>query len=166
MLKREADNLARSGNAEEALALYRRAYESYRQATDVSEGHSYPLLNEIKLAGRINGAIPTDIRMKLRLPKAKRFLEAQVADKPPSNAPWSFFDLSEVRLYSGDVEGFMNVLAERVFVGEPGAHLTTWDARLEPTRVRVGDVEFGGPETVVVAGPCVVEGLDVLLPDE
>lgn len=52
---------------------------------------------------------------------------------------------------------------ERVFVGEPGAHLATWDARLEPTRIRVGDVEIGGPETVVIAGPCVVEGLDVLL---
>ena len=112
VLKREADNLAQSGKAEEAVAEYRRAYESYRQATDVSEGHSYPLLNEIKLAGRINGAIPTDIRVKLRLPKAKRFLEAQVADRPPSNAPWCFFDLSEVRLYSGDAEGFVNVLVD------------------------------------------------------
>jgi len=112
VLKREADNLAKSGKAEEAVAEYRRAYESYRQATDVSEGNSYPLLNEIKLAGRINGAIPTDIRIKLRLPKAKRFLEAQVADQPPSNAPWCFFDLSEVRLYSGDADGFMNVLVD------------------------------------------------------
>lgn len=112
VLKRQADNLVKSRNTEEAVTEYRRAYESYRQATDVSEGHSYPLLNEIKLAGRINGAIPTDIRIKLRLPKAKRFLEAQVADQPPSNAPWSFFDLSEVRLYSGDPEGFMNVLVD------------------------------------------------------
>lgn len=52
---------------------------------------------------------------------------------------------------------------ERVFVGEPGAHLATWDARMEPTRVRVGDVTFGGPATLVIAGPCAVEGLDVLL---
>jgi 3-deoxy-7-phosphoheptulonate synthase len=52
---------------------------------------------------------------------------------------------------------------ERVFVGEPGAHLATWDARIEPTRVRVGDVEFGGPSTVVIAGPCAVESREVLI---
>jgi tetratricopeptide (TPR) repeat protein len=112
VLKREADHLAANGMADEATAEYRRAYECYRQATDVSDGHSYPLLNEMKLFGRLNGTIPSDIRIKLRLPKAKRFLEAQVADKPPSNAPWSFFDLSEVRLYSGDSGGFMDILAE------------------------------------------------------
>jgi hypothetical protein len=50
--------------------------------------------------------------MRLRLPKAERFLKAQVADNPPSNAPWSFFDLSEIRLYKGDVDGFMDVLTE------------------------------------------------------
>src|SRR5689334_15855336 len=60
-----------------------------------------------------------------------------------------------------DVERLPGV--ERVFVGEPGAHLVTWDARLEPTRVRVGDLEFGGPRTLVIGGPCAVEGLDVLL---
>jgi 3-deoxy-7-phosphoheptulonate synthase len=52
---------------------------------------------------------------------------------------------------------------ERVFVGEPAAHLVTWDARLEPTRVRVGDREFGGAETLVIAGPCAVEGREVLV---
>ena len=112
VLKREADYLDKSGNAEEALETYRNAYDMYRRATDVSEGHSYPLLNEIKLAGRITGKIPNDIRIRLRLPKAERFLKAQVADKPPSNAPWSFFDLSEVRLYSGDSQGFMDVLVD------------------------------------------------------
>ena len=112
VLKREGDHLDKNGKPDEAVAQYRRAHENYRRATDVSEGHSYPLLNEIKLAGRIEGKIPNDIRIRLRLPKAKRFLEAQVADQPPSNAPWCFFDLSEVRLYAGDAEGFMNVLAD------------------------------------------------------
>ena len=112
VLKREADYLDKNGRTEEALATYRQAYENYRGATDVSDGHSYPLLNEIKLAGRITGKIPNDIRIRLRLPKAERFLKAQVADQPPSNAPWSFFDLSEVRLYSGDSKGFMDVLGD------------------------------------------------------
>ena len=52
---------------------------------------------------------------------------------------------------------------ERVFAGEPGAHFVTWDYRPTPTKVDVGGVVFGGPDTVVVAGPCAVEGLDVLL---
>jgi hypothetical protein len=43
---------------------------SVPKGPDVSEGHSYPLLNEIKLAGRINGNIPNDTRIRLRLPKA------------------------------------------------------------------------------------------------
>ena len=60
-----------------------------------------------------------------------------------------------------DIERLAGV--ERVFVGEPGAHLATWDARNVATRVRVGDVEFGGPQTLVIAGPCAVESLDVLL---
>jgi 3-deoxy-7-phosphoheptulonate synthase len=60
-----------------------------------------------------------------------------------------------------DIERLAGV--ERVFAGEPGAHLVTWDAHPAATKVQVGDVVFGGPDTVVVAGPCAVEGLDVLL---
>jgi tetratricopeptide (TPR) repeat protein len=112
VIKREADNLDKTGQSEQAMAEYKRAYDIYRRATDVSEGNSYPLLNEMKLACRIEGKVPNDVRIKLRLPKAERFLKAQVADQPPSNAPWSFFDLSEVKLYSGDAAGFMSVLTD------------------------------------------------------
>jgi tetratricopeptide (TPR) repeat protein len=112
VIKRQADDLDKTGHPDQAVAEYKRAYDIYRKATDVSEGNSYPLLNEMKLAGRIDGKVPNDIRIKLRLPKAERFLKAQVADQPPSNAPWSFFDLSEVKLYSGDAEGFINVLTD------------------------------------------------------
>src|SRR5437773_1234569 len=52
---------------------------------------------------------------------------------------------------------------ERVFAGEPGAFLVTREHRPESTKVRLGDVVFGGPETVVIGGPCAVEGRDVLL---
>jgi 3-deoxy-7-phosphoheptulonate synthase len=52
---------------------------------------------------------------------------------------------------------------ERVFAGEAGAHLATWDAKSTATKVKVGDVEFGGPATVVIAGPCAVEERDLLL---
>ncbi len=52
---------------------------------------------------------------------------------------------------------------ERVFAGEPGAHLATRAHRERPTRVRVRDLEFGAGAAVMIAGPCAVEGLDVLL---
>jgi len=52
---------------------------------------------------------------------------------------------------------------ERVFVGEPGAHLATRDHRPEGSKVRVGSAVFGGNETLVVGGPCAVEGREVLL---
>jgi len=112
VLKRDADKLDEEGKKDEALAQYQLAYDSYRKATDVSDGHSYPLLNEIKLAGRIDGKIPNDMRVRLRLPKAERALRAQVSTQPPMNAPWSFFDFSEVRLYAGDAKGFVDVLME------------------------------------------------------
>jgi tetratricopeptide (TPR) repeat protein len=112
VLKRDADRLDEEGKKDEALAQYRLAYDSYRKATDVSDGHSYPLLNEIKLAGRINGKIPNDMRVRLRLPKAERALRAQVSTQPPMNAPWSYFDLSEARLYAGDATSFTDVLME------------------------------------------------------
>ena len=51
---------------------------------------------------------------------------------------------------------------ERVFVGEPPVHLATRDHRATDTVVEVGDVSFGGGEAVVIAGPCAVEGRDVL----
>jgi len=52
---------------------------------------------------------------------------------------------------------------ERVFAGEPGAYLATRDHHPTSTKVKVGDVVFGGAETIVVGGPCAVEGRDVLL---
>jgi tetratricopeptide (TPR) repeat protein len=150
VLKREADHLAELGKTGEALAEYKRAYESYQKATDVSEGHSYPLLNEMKLAGRINGRIPNDMRVRLRLPRAERSLKAQVATEPPMNAPWSFFDLSEIRLYRQDKQGFLDVLAEGLThctaYWQPETHLKSL------TLLKAGGVSLPGLD----------EGLDLL----
>ena len=52
---------------------------------------------------------------------------------------------------------------ERVFVGEPAAHLAGRDAHPANTLVHVGDAVFGGPSTVIVAGPCAVEDRDTLV---
>jgi len=52
------------------------------------------------------------MRMRLRLPKAERALQAQVATQPPINTPWSFFDLSEILLYKGDAQGSLAALTD------------------------------------------------------
>lgn len=52
---------------------------------------------------------------------------------------------------------------ERVFVGSPGVHLAAREFRPEGTTVRVGEAVFGGDRTVVIAGPCAVEGRTQLL---
>jgi 3-deoxy-7-phosphoheptulonate synthase len=60
-----------------------------------------------------------------------------------------------------DIERMPGV--ERVFVGEPPAHLTLRDTHPADTRVRIGGAVFGGTSTVVIAGPCAVEDRDTLL---
>ncbi|MGD8280747.1 MAG: 3-deoxy-7-phosphoheptulonate synthase, partial [Gemmatimonadota bacterium] len=40
--------------------------------------------------------------------------------------------------------------------------LASLDFSVEPTRILLGDVQIGGPEIVVIAGPCSVEGREML----
>jgi tetratricopeptide (TPR) repeat protein len=110
VLKREGRYTESEGQTEDALTYYKQAFECYQQATNVSRGHSYPLLNEFKLYARLNGALPDDGRTALFLTKAVRALEAKTASEPPIDPPWSYFDLSEVRLYAADTEGFRAAL--------------------------------------------------------
>ncbi|MFA5923906.1 MAG: tetratricopeptide repeat protein [Methylococcaceae bacterium] len=112
VLKREAKYQETQGNADLAKALYQQALAAYRQATTVSKGHSYPLLNELKLNAKLNGKIDSDVRMKVFLTKAERSLKAKVESDPPIDPPWSFFDLAEIRLYAGDKDGFLTRLQE------------------------------------------------------
>ena len=112
VLKREGKYQETQGNADQAKALYQQALAAYRQATTVSKGHSYPLLNELKVNAKLNGKIDSDVRIKVFLTKAERSLKAKVESNPPIDPPWSFFDLAEIRLYSGDKEGFLDRLQE------------------------------------------------------
>lgn len=99
--------LKRLGKFEESLALY-------RNATRISRGNSYPLLNELKLQALVNQTADIDDKYKFYLNRAKRSLNAQVENKPPYNAPWSFFDLSEICLYLGDKNDFLKYLTEGI----------------------------------------------------
>ena len=95
--------LKRAGKLTEALAAYDRA-------TEVSHGHSYPLLNAITLAARLKGALDIDAKRKFLLGRAEKSLRAQVASEPPYDPPWSFFDLAQVRLFAGDRADFLATL--------------------------------------------------------
>jgi len=50
-------------------------------------------------------------------------------------------------------------VAEAIRVSKP-YKLVSRDLKHDDTIVRVGDVEVGGPEPVIIAGPCAVESLD------
>lgn len=92
---------------EEALVMYQRA-------TELSRGHPYPLLNELKIQARINGSLTIDPPHRLLLERAERSRRAQVSNQPPYDPPWSFFDLSEIFLYLGETEQFLQFLDEGI----------------------------------------------------
>ncbi|HOX27174.1 MAG TPA: hypothetical protein PLL30_15895 [Candidatus Krumholzibacteria bacterium] len=97
--------LKRKDQLEDALAMYRRSAE-------VSDGHPYPLLNALKLQAAATGRLELDARWRRLLRRAERARADQTANRPPYDAPWSFFDLAEIRLYGGDQAGFLERLAQ------------------------------------------------------
>jgi len=95
-----AGALKREGRLPEALTEYQRASE-------VSRGHSYPLLNALKIEAQINGKLEIDSKQRFLMNRAAQSLQAQVASDPPYDPPWSFFDLAEIRLYQGKKDEFL-----------------------------------------------------------
>jgi tetratricopeptide (TPR) repeat protein len=84
------------------------ARDLYRQATDISRGNSYPLLNLLKIEATLAGKLELDDKRRFQLQRAERALTMAVARQPPADPPWSFFDLAECRLYAGDRDGFLH----------------------------------------------------------
>jgi len=95
-----AGALKREGRLPEALTEYQRA-------TEVSRGHSYPLLNALKVEAQIKGTLEIDGKRSFLMNRAAQSLQAQVASDPPYDPPWSFFDLAEISLYQGKKDEFL-----------------------------------------------------------
>jgi len=95
----------RLGQLEQSAAMYKRSVE-------VSDGHPYPLLNAVILQVRIEGFSSISTRQKLFMKRAEVPLRKQVADIPPYNAPWSFFDLSTILLLLGKKDDALTILEE------------------------------------------------------
>ena len=117
------DALASLGGILRRAGRYDEAMTAYRQATEKSFGHPYPLLNEIALQVRADRKILLDARRRNQLDRAERSLRAQVTANPPYNVPWSFFDLGMIRFYLGDGARFL----EYVEAGLPWCH-AAWEA--------------------------------------
>jgi tetratricopeptide (TPR) repeat protein len=92
--------------------------DAYRRSTQVSRGHSYPLLNALKLEAAGAGKLEIDPKTKLMLRRAEKSRLAQAGNDPPYDAPWSHFDLAEIRLYLGDPEGFLATIDDGLLVCE------------------------------------------------
>ena len=108
------DAYASLGGVFKRAERWSEAAEMYRRAADISHGHTYPLLNEIKIQAHVDRRLALSARSKLMLARAKNSLKSQVENK--YNTPWSAFDLAEVSLYGGDRDGFLRYIDEGLVV--------------------------------------------------
>jgi tetratricopeptide (TPR) repeat protein len=119
------DALSALGGALRRAGSYAEALEQYRQATTVSHGHPYPLLNELKLEVIVNARIDVFRDRRIQLLRAEFFRRGQISQDPPIDSPWSFFDLAEIQLYLGRPGEFLRILEEGLV--QPLTRL--WQAR-------------------------------------
>jgi tetratricopeptide (TPR) repeat protein len=94
--------LRRAGRLDEALFAYLRSGE-------VSRWHPYPLLNAIKIEAKLKGKLEISAARRFQLKHAEQVRIPQVAQDPPYDAPWSAFDLAEIRLYLGQPREFLRL---------------------------------------------------------
>jgi tetratricopeptide (TPR) repeat protein len=104
--------LRREGLDRNSTGLLQEALTEYGKATTVSLGHPYPLLNELKLRAKLEGKLGLTEATKFDLARAERFRLQQINNPLPIDSPWSFFDLSEIRLYLGSKDDFLKYLNE------------------------------------------------------
>jgi tetratricopeptide (TPR) repeat protein len=89
------------------------AYEKYKQAAEVSNWHPYPFLNALKLEAKTTGKINLANR-KDQLLAAEELRKSQSLTEPPTDMPWCYYDLAEMKLYQGDRDGFLSYLDEGI----------------------------------------------------
>lgn len=141
--------MRRAGRNAEALALY-------RDATRVSLGHPYPLLNELKLEVIVNGRTDVFSDRKLQLRRAEVFRRGQTSHVPAIDSPWSFFDLAEIRLYLGDRSGFLETIDRGLLQPLTRA----WEARTFRETLELLATSLAGRGTPLPNG--LAEGINLL----
>ncbi|GAB4341689.1 MAG: 3-deoxy-7-phosphoheptulonate synthase [Calditrichia bacterium] len=87
----------------------------------------------------------------------KELTEKGVAVERLSNANPVIFKISE-NGFSLDQKQFEKMPGvQRVLAGNAPFHLVSREYQPEDSRIKIGDQEIGGPEPVIIAGPCAVE---------
>lgn len=109
------DANASLGGILKRLQRHGEALTMYQQATKVSQGHPYPLLNEIKLQVRQDGSVQLAPKQVSQLNRAERMVRAQTQDSPPFNVPWCFFDLSDINFFLNRAEACIEALREGIY---------------------------------------------------
>jgi tetratricopeptide (TPR) repeat protein len=112
--EQDFDALSSLGGVMKRQKRYDEAIKAYARASEISNRHTYPLLNLIKLEALVKGQLAIDEDLLLHLERAARSLKVQVSSEPPYNPPWSAFDLAEVQLYLGNKDEFLKYLKEGV----------------------------------------------------
>lgn len=85
----------------------------YTHAARISDGHPYPLLNALKLQAQDTGKLDLEA-VSEQLVAAERLRRGQAEANPPTDTPWCFFDLAELRLYQGDESGFLHYIEQAI----------------------------------------------------
>jgi tetratricopeptide (TPR) repeat protein len=126
------DAYASMGGILKRLQRHGEALTMYQQATKVSQGHPYPLLNEIKLQVWQEGMVQLSPKQLSQLNRAERMVRAQTQDYPPFNAPWCFFDLSDINFFLNSADACIQALNEGIF------HCTSaWQAQTHLASMRL-----------------------------
>jgi len=102
------DALASLGGVLRRQKRHDEAFAMYKEAVRVSSGHPYPLLMALKLGARATGRLDIDGETRRHLLAAQRVRNNQAKLMPPFDSPWCFFDSAEIRLYLGDLGGFLD----------------------------------------------------------
>jgi Flp pilus assembly protein TadD len=106
---KDFDAYASLGGVLKRAGRFGPALAAYEQSMKVSGGHTYPLLNALKLRVPVNGRLGLSGADKVALIRAERFRGGQSQQVPPFDKPWCFFDLAEIKLYQGDPKAFLEI---------------------------------------------------------
>jgi tetratricopeptide (TPR) repeat protein len=86
------------------------AWEMYKQATVISNGHPYPFINEMRLQVVLKGVQSITTKQKFALERLETILQHHVKSTPPYDTPWCFFNLSDIYLFTGRINEAIEVL--------------------------------------------------------
>jgi tetratricopeptide (TPR) repeat protein len=103
---RDFDAYASLGGVLKRAKRFAQALVAYERSFEVSGGHPYPLLNELKLRAQVNRRLGLSASDRIALLRAERVREGQAQQMPPFDRPWCFFDLAEIKLYCGNPVAF------------------------------------------------------------